>query len=189
MKRVHGNDNMGVRNPFDAVYPEFNYGFIKRKYIKPENGVWNIQDIQEKTRQSILNDKNQRNQQRQFRIKAAELDHLSGVVTFGFVVEEEEPARNVDPDKAKQLGILPVGRKYDLLQHGFSVQTEDGSRTVQPAEVWKQVKQRARKVAVTGDNRGWTPQMKEIAKNSDVLIHEATLISENYSVSQCLLNE
>jgi ribonuclease BN (tRNA processing enzyme) len=185
VKRAHGDRTSGMRNPFEDVYPEYNYGIIKRKFIKAENGVWNLQDIPEKTRQSIVDHEFHGHGQRQIRIKAAELDHLSGIVTFGFVVEEEEPPRNVDPDKAKEFGILHTGRKYDLLKHGFSVQTEDGSRTVQPEEVWTQVKQRARKITITGDNRGWTPQMKEMSQNSDVLIHEATLINEDYSVSLC----
>jgi ribonuclease BN (tRNA processing enzyme) len=69
------------------------------------------------------------------------------------------------------------------LKYGFSVQTEDGSRTVQPEEVWKPMNKRARKITIAGDNRGWTSQMTEIAQDSDVLVHEATLVEENYSVS------
>ena len=44
-----------------------------------------------------------------------------------------------------------------------------------PKEVWQPVNKRARKITIVGDNRGWTPQMKEISQNSDVLIQEATL--------------
>eukprot|EP00980_Cylindrotheca_fusiformis_P006148 scaffold1319_cov126-Cylindrotheca_fusiformis.AAC.37 len=179
VRRVHGDKSSGVKNPFEDTYPEFNYGLLKRRYIEPENGVWKIEDIEERTRRSVLG--NERPKSRQIRIQAAELDHLSGVVTFGYVIEEEEPPRNVDPNKAKELGILPIGNKFDLLKHGFSVQNEDGSRTVQPEEVWKEIKQRARKITITGDNRGWTPQMRDIAKNSDVLLHEATLMNEEYN--------
>jgi len=177
-RRVHGNKNRGVQNPFEDTYPEYNYGLIKRKSISSENGFWTIEDIEQKTRQSILNDKKRRNR-RQFRIKAAELDHLPGVVTFGFVVEEEEPPRNVDPEKAKALGVLPNGRKFDLLKHGFSVQSEDGERTVRPEEVLRPRNKRARKITITGDNRAWTPQMFRIAENSDVLVHEATLVKQD----------
>lgn len=101
-------------------------------------------------------------------------------MSFGFVVEEEEPPRNVDPEKAKALGVLPKGRKYDLLKHGFSVQTEDGERSVHPEQVLKPRNKRARKVTITGDNRGWTSQMYEISQLSDVLVHEATLVKEDY---------
>lgn len=181
-RRVHGNKNRGVKNPFEDTYPEYNYGLIKRKSISSENGFWTIEDIEQKTRQSILNDKKRRNR-RQFRIKAAELDHLPGVVTFGFVVEEEEPPRNVDPEKAKALGVLPNGRKFDLLNHGFSVQSEDGERTVRPEEVLRPRNKRARKITITGDNRAWTPQMFRIAENSDVLVHEATLVKQDSKAS------
>jgi hypothetical protein len=112
-----------------------------------------------------------------------EVDHLPGIATFGFVVEEEEAARNIDPDRAKELGVLHKGKKYHLLKHGFSVLTEDGSREVRPEEVYKARSKRARKVAIVGDNRGWTPQMIDLAKNADVLIHEATLTEEDLSVS------
>ncbi|CAJ1936929.1 unnamed protein product, partial [Cylindrotheca closterium] len=178
-RRVHGNKNRGVKNPFEDTYPEYNYGLIRRKFISPEDGVWTIENIEQKTRNGILNDKT-RHLPRQLRIKAAELDHLPGVVTFGFVVEEEEPPRNVDPDKAKALGVLPNGRKFDLLKHGFSVQTEDGKRTVQAEEVLKPRNKRARKITITGDNRGWTTQMLRLAENSDVLVHESTLVKEDY---------
>lgn len=180
-RRIHGNKHKGVKNPFEDTYPEYNYGLIRRKFVAPQNGVWTIDDIEPKTRNSILNNET-RHGPRQLSIKAAELDHLSGVVTFGFVVEEEEPPRNVDPFKAKALGVLPNGRKFDLLKHGFSVQTEDGESTVQPEEVLKPRNKRARKITITGDNRGWTPQMFEIAGKSDVLVHEATLLEEDYKV-------
>lgn len=100
------------------------------------------------------------------------------------MVEEQEPPRNVDADKAKALGVLPTGKKYDLLKYGFSVQAEDGN-TIQPEDVWMPPNKRARKVTIVGDNRGWTPEMKEISQNSDVLIQEATLIGtkEDYAVS------
>jgi hypothetical protein len=108
VKRVHGGGKQnGVRNPFEDSYPEYNYGFIKRKFVSPKDGVWNIQDFPEKTRQSILTSSHQRNGNR-MRIKAAELDHLPGVVTFGFVVEEEEPPRNVNPEKAEELGVRGI---------------------------------------------------------------------------------
>lgn len=172
VRRIHGGN--GIKNPFEANYPEFNYGFIKKKSIFPENGIWNIQDLQPITRQSILTNNKHIGGSDRVRIKAAEVDHLPGVVCFGFMVEEQEPPRNVDPNRAKELGVMPTGKKYELLKYGFSVQSENGE-TVQPKEVWQPVNKRARKITIVGDNRGWTPQMKEISQNSDVLIQEATL--------------
>jgi ribonuclease Z len=185
VRRSHGG--RGIRNPFHDTYPEFNFGFIKRKFIESENGVWNIHDFRKRTRQDVLSETLVLAAKRKVRIKAAELDHLPGIATFGFVIEEDEPARNIDADRAKELGVSPNGKKYDLLKFGFSVQTDDGSREVRPEEVLKPRTKRARKVAILGDNRAWTPQMADIAKNADVLIHEATLTEEDYSVSRTIL--
>jgi ribonuclease Z len=183
VRRVHGGK--GIRNPFEASYPEFDYGFLKRKAIDCQDGVWSIEDFPPISRQEILDKSNDRFRtgQRRIRIKAAEVDHLPGIATFGFVIEEEEAARNIDADRAKELGVLHKGKKYHLLKHGFSVLTEDGSREVRPEEVYKARSKRARKVAIVGDNRGWTPQMIDLAKNADVLIHEATLTEEDLNVS------
>ena len=184
VRRTHGGRDM--RNPFEASYPEFNYGCLVRKKIECENGVWNIEDVPRITRDEIMKS-NLRNESRGVRIKAAEVDHLSGVATFGFVVEEDEPARNIDPVKAQELGVSPQGKKYSLLKYGFSVLADDGETEVHSNEVLKPRTKSARKVTIVGDNRGWTSEMAAIAKNSDVLIHEATLLEEDSSVSLCLL--
>jgi ribonuclease BN (tRNA processing enzyme) len=107
------------------------------------------------------------------------VDHLSGVVTFGYSIKEEEPPRNIDAVKAKELGVSPAGRKYNLLKAGFSVFTDDGSREVHPSDVLTGTRKRARKVTVVGDNRAWTAAMKSVARNSDVLVHEATLMEKD----------
>jgi ribonuclease Z len=180
VRRLHGGN--GIRNPFENMYPEFNFGFLKRKTIECDDGIWNIHDVPKTTRQDVLS-KNVRSGKRDVRIKAAEVDHLAGIATFGFVVEEDEPARNIDADRAKELGVLPNGKKYELLKHGFSVLTEDGTREVRPEEVLMPRTKVARKIAIIGDNRAWTSQMADIAKNADVLIHEATLTEEDRSVS------
>jgi ribonuclease Z len=180
VRRLRGGN--GIRNPFEHVYPEFNFGFLKRKTVECENGVWNIHDFPKISRQDVLT-KHLRSGKRDVRIKAAELDHGAGIATFGFVVEEDEPARNIDADRAKALGVMPKGKKYELLKYGFSVWTEDGTREVRPEEVLKPRTKNARKIAIIGDNRAWTPQMTDIAQNADVLIHEATLTEEDGSVS------
>jgi len=121
-------------------------------------------------------------QNERIRIRAAEVDHLPGVATFGYVVEEDDPAQNLDVGKARALGVSHRDKKYELLKHGFAVDADDGSgRRVEPCEVLKPASKKARKIAVVGDNRGWTPQMTEIARTTDVLVHEATLSEENRS--------
>eukprot|EP00536_Pseudo-nitzschia_multiseries_P003612 jgi/Psemu1/186208/e_gw1.56.141.1 len=119
-------------------------------------------------------------QQDRIKIRAAEVDHMPGVATFGFVVEEDEPPRNLDVARARALGVSHTDKKYELLKHGFAVTADDGSeRRVEPHEVVRAATKKARKIAIVGDNRGWTRQMTEIAANADILVHEATLSEED----------
>eukprot|EP00934_Nitzschia_sp_Nitz4_P008804 Nitzschia sp. Nitz4//scaffold359_size15291//8648//10527//NITZ4_008885-RA/size15291-snap-gene-0.12-mRNA-1//1//CDS//3329549024//8794//frame0 len=177
VRRTHGTSN--TRNPFEADYPEFQFGFLTRHTIPCENGVWTIHDFPEQiSRAEVMSNRRRKataDKDRRVRVHAAEVDHLSGVVTFGYVVQEDEPARNIDAPKALSLGVSPKGKKYELLKHGFSVQTDDGARLVKPEEVWKPRTKKSRKVSIVGDNRGWTQELVDLAKDSDVLIHEATL--------------
>jgi ribonuclease Z len=179
VKRVHGGH--GLPNPFEAHYQELSQRCLRRKIVQCEDGVWNIDDFPTLSRHDILS-KSNRNPNNRLRIRAAEVDHLPGIVTFGYVVEEEEPPRNINVVKAKELGV-PPGKKLELLKHGYSVQTEDGSREVRPEQVWLPKKRQARKIAIVGDNRGWTRELENIASNVDVLVHEATLSKENHAVS------
>lgn len=182
VRRAHGAKD--IRNPFEFNYPEFNYGkLIRRKLPCGHDGIWRIEDVPSKmTREDILTAKSSRSsmagEKTRFRVQAAEVDHLSGVATFGYSIEEEDPPRNIDADKARELGVSPAGRKFNLLKAGFSVYTDDGSRQVQPVEVLTAQRKRARKVTVVGDNRAWTAAMKSLARNSDILVHEATLIEK-----------
>ncbi len=184
VRRTHGTRD--IRNPFEANYPEFHFGRITRHQIPCGiDGVWTLQDMPPVlTREAIMAKKDSRARHTQtgdrirFRIQAAEVDHLSGVVTFGYSIQEEEPPWNIDATKAKALGVSPVGQKYNLLKAGFSVWTDDGTQEVSPSEVCTERRKKARKITVMGDNRGWTAAMKRIAQNSDVLVHEATLMEK-----------
>lgn len=174
------------RDPFKDDYPEFRHsgGKIQRFTIPCEKGVWNIQDKPEPlTKEEIANSTVRQSSRggtshERIRIRAAEVDHMPGVATFGYVIEEDEPPRNLDVDKARALGVSHKHKKYELLKHGHAVQADDG-RWVEPHEVLKATSKTARKIAIVGDNRGWTPQMAEIAKRADVLVHEATLLEED----------
>ena len=228
-----------IRDPFHDEYLEYYHsgGQMKRIQIPCEKGVWNIQDVKPVTREDIVIPPGggttgtdggngggtpaapfrsmSRNRHERIRIKAAEVDHLPGVATFGFVIEEDEPPYNLDVEKARSLGVTPTHKKYDLLKYGFPVVIADrknknnsnrnkndddngagvGSdsdsdsdggncdeRVVYPHEVVKSKTKKARKIAFIGDNRGWTREMFDIARNTDVLIHEATLVEEDYKV-------
>ena len=66
-----------------------------------------------------------------------------------------------------------------------SSEEEEGKNIVHPHEVVKSTtNKKARKIAFIGDNRGWTREMTDIARNADVLIHEATLLEEDYIVRE-----
>jgi ribonuclease BN (tRNA processing enzyme) len=217
-----------IRDPFHDDYLEYHHygGRIKRIRVPCKNGVWNIQDVEPIKKEDIINQKSASRTSRRFRsleskrhkrihIKAAEVDHVPGVATFGYVVLEDGPPHNLDVEKARSLGVSHKNMKYDLLKYGFPViadmnnndnnnsnnnnddgnvrsslsseeeEEEEGKNIVHPHEVVKSTtNKKARKIAFIGDNRGWTREMTNIARNADVLIHEATLLEEDYNVRE-----
>ena len=110
---------------------------------------------------------------RRLHIKAAELDHVGGVQTFGYTVEEQTPPGNIDMEKAKALGIKP-SKKYGILKCGLSVPTDDGTGEVHPDQVIVETF-KPRKFAILADHRFVPPPMAELCRNADFLVHEATL--------------
>ena len=169
------------RNPFEHSYPEFNQMNIHRRFIEPDdNGIWTIKDFDIPAREDILGKSYAAGDRTKdwlsCSIKAAEVRHVPGVVTFGYAVEESEPPRNIDAKRAMALGIRP-GKKFALLKHGFSVESDDG-RVIQPEQVLVSKTKKARKVVVIGDNCEWSKSMISLARDADVLVHEATLLEE-----------
>lgn len=178
----------GQRNPFLSHYPEFAMPSVSRKYLeKSKDGIWII-DAPESVDKAIANkgvlaDKwdgfhrlpNDVNLgiDRRLHIKAAEIDHITGVQTFGFSVEEQQPPGTIDVEKAKSLGIMP-SKKYSLLKCGIAVPTDDNTGMVQPEEVLSQIF-RPRKFALIADHRLVFKEMEGLAEDSDLVIHEATL--------------
>ncbi|KAL7529718.1 hypothetical protein ACHAXR_003116, partial [Thalassiosira sp. AJA248-18] len=178
----------GRRNIFTSHYPEFETPNIKRQYLtQNEDKVWIIDAPEPITDDSVEkgvgigrqdgfhrlpNDVNL-GVGRRLHIKAAELDHLGGVQTFGYTVEEQPPPGTIDVEKAKQMGIQP-SKKYGLLKCGLSVTTDDGTGEVHPHEVI--VKSfRPRKFAFLADHRLVPTEMAQLCKGADLLVHEATL--------------
>lgn len=114
---------------------------------------------------------------RRLHIKAAEIDHLHGVQTFGYTVEEQSPPGNIDLNKAIALGVKP-SKKYGLLKCGISVPNDDGTAVVHPEQVLIKT-YRPRKMALLADHRLVYRQMAQLCKDSDLLVHEATLSKED----------
>ena len=179
----------GQRNPFLSHYPEFAMPNVSRKYLEKSKdlGIWVI-DAPETVDKAIANkgvvaDKldgfhrlpNDINLgiDRRLHIKAAEIDHITGVQTFGFSVEEQQPPGNIDVEKAKSLGVMP-SKKYSLLKCGIAVPTDDDTGMVQPGEVLTQIF-RPRKFALIADHRLVFKEMEGLAEDADMVVHEATL--------------
>mmetsp|Transcript_14438 Transcript_14438/g.31302 ORF Transcript_14438/g.31302 Transcript_14438/m.31302 type:complete len:533 (-) Transcript_14438:1572-3170(-) len=179
----------GRRNIFLSHYPEIETPLITRKYLEQnEDNVWVIDAPEQISHKSL--EKGARNVSngdgfhrlpndvnlgagRRLHIKAAQLDHLAGVQTFGYTVEEQQPPGTIDMEKTKALGIRP-GKKYGLLKCGLSVPTDDGLGEVHPDQVL--IKSfRPRKVAILADHRLIPRQMALLCKGADLVVHESTL--------------
>jgi ribonuclease Z len=110
-------------------------------------------------------------------IKAAEVIHLKGIKTYGFTVQEQDAKRTINAEKAIALGLRP-GQKFRELKCGKSVLSDDGSRWINPEDVLEDHPRKNRKFTLVGDNFALTAAMKQLAQESDVLVHEATLTKE-----------
>lgn len=186
--RGHYWGGQSKNNIFLDSYPELASQWLIRKTIdRNEDGTWTIdnpenitvhKDDDEKVRGS--NEVNA-GSLRRLHIAAAEVTHIQGVQTFGFVVQELEPPRKIDAAKATALGVRP-SRKYQLLKNGFPVVSDDGTHKVQPDSVLLDATTKARKFALIGDNCGVSPEMVTLCKDADVLVHEATISEGRASV-------
>ncbi|KAL7533431.1 hypothetical protein ACHAWF_004490 [Thalassiosira exigua] len=182
----------GRRNIFLSHYPEIETPFLTRQYLeKNRDNIWVIDEPEPISEISakmgakfghtdghhrLPNDVNL-GIGRRLHIKAAELDHIGGVQTFGYTVEEQPPPGTIDADKAKSLGVRP-SIKYSLLKSGLSVPTDDGKGEVRADQVI--VKSfRPRKFAFLADHRFVTRPMAQLCKDADLLVHEATLSKDD----------
>lgn len=107
-------------------------------------------------------------------VKAAEIHHIPQLQCFGYTLQEPwSLPRSLDVDAARALGVTSSA-SYRILKSGFSVMNDDGTRQVHAHQVCGEPA-RPRKVTVLGDCCLIPPAMEQLALNSDVLIHEATL--------------
>ena len=107
---------------------------------------------------------------KEFKILSVGLDHT--VPTLGFSFQEQDK-RKFLKKKALKLGI-PEGPLFHRLQHGESVNIN--GRVIEPDEVLGPVVN-GRKVTYIPDTRPCAAAV-ELAKNSDLLVHEATFAHE-----------
>lgn len=107
-----------------------------------------------------------------FRIQAFATDHTREAVGFA-LIEETRPGR-FDVKAARRLGI-PEGPLFGVLHGGEPVELPDG-RLIQPHEVVGPSRP-GRRLVYTGDTRPSTSTI-EIAREADLLVHEATFDDE-----------
>ena len=97
-----------------------------------------------------------------------------GLPALGYVLEEDRRPGRFDREKAIALGV-PPGPLFGRLQRGetVSVGKNGDSGEVHPSDVMGPPRP-GRKIVYTGDTRPVEAKLSEIAKNADLLIHDAT---------------
>lgn len=107
-----------------------------------------------------------------YTIVAVQSAHIDPSLAYAFV-EKPRPGR-FNVSKANELGV-PEGPLWSKLQSGESVKLSDG-RLIKPSSILGDCR-RGRTIAYTGDT-GPSEKIVKLAKNADLLIHEATFDDE-----------
>jgi ribonuclease Z len=94
--------------------------------------------------------------------------------SLGYALVEDDRLGRFNPDRARELGI-PEGPMWGDLHKGRSVQLADG-RTVTPEELVGPPRP-GRRLVITGDCLP-SPSTVEMARDADLLVHEATFGEE-----------
>lgn len=92
-----------------------------------------------------------------------------GIRALGYAIIEHERLGRFHPDRARELGV-PEGPLFGKLHHGEAIEVD--GRTITPADVVGPSRA-GRKIVYTGDTRP-CKQTIEIARDADLLIHDAT---------------
>ncbi len=101
-------------------------------------------------------------------LKIGVLEH--GVTSLGYRLEEPDKEGRLQVEKLRAMQI-PPGPIYGRLKRGELVVLEDGR--VLKGKDFVGPKRRGRHVVILGDTR-YSPAAAELAKNADLLVHEAT---------------
>lgn len=107
-----------------------------------------------------------------FSIKVLAVQH--NVPAIAYCYEEEARPGKFNKPKALKLGV-PEGPLFSRLQHGKSVTLDNGTK-ITPKQVMG-AERPGRKVVISGDTSP-VETMVEFAQCADVLVHEATFLSE-----------
>lgn len=112
----------------------------------------------------------------EFLIQSIPVRHSIPAVAYAFV---EKDRIKIDKDKLKKLGLPPKGRMYgEAKEKGFVVFRGNKIPLEDIAAVEK-----GKKVVYSGDTLP-TRNMVKLAANADLLIHDSTFFSEDFSESE-----
>ena len=111
-------------------------------------------------------------EEKEYLVKTVKANHVIDALAFA-LVEKPRPGR-FNREKAKKLGI-PEGPLWSKLQRGECIELSD-NKIVRPEDVLGKPRL-GRKIVYTGDTRP-TKALVKLAKNADLLVHEATLADE-----------
>ncbi len=110
---------------------------------------------------------------KQFCISVLPLEH--GIPSFGYRIVEKDLPGELFVDKLKEIGVKP-GPIFQRLKNGESIVQEDG--TILDGRDFVGEAKRGRIVTILGDTK-FCENSIVLAKNADVLVHEATFGSED----------
>ncbi|MEC1686319.1 ribonuclease Z [Bacillus mojavensis] len=113
----------------------------------------------------------------QFIVTAASAIH--GVEAFGYRVQEKDVPGSLKAVLLKEMNI-PPGPVYSKLKKGEIVTLEDG-RTIN-GEDFLEPPKKGRAVVFSGDTRV-SDKIKELARDCDVLVHEATFAKDDVKLA------
>ena len=135
----------------DNLHPSETTG---RNICENEDGLWSVC------------------QEENLTVFAAPLKHR--IECFGYLIQEKQHPGKLDPNLLKQKGI-PPGPLYSKIKNGEAITAPDGS-IVMPEHVLGPPRP-GRKVVLLGDTCD-SSRIVEIARDADVVVHEATLEDE-----------
>lgn len=97
-----------------------------------------------------------------------------GLPSLGYVLEEDSRPGRFNREQAITLGV-PPGPLFGKIQRGETVTVKNGDTTteVRPEQVMGEARP-GRKIVYTGDTRAIHESIADIAKDADLLIHDAT---------------
>ncbi len=111
-------------------------------------------------------------------VEAMQLEH--GVKSFGYALTEREKPGRFQRDRAKSAGI-PEGPLYGRLKRGENVQLPNGK--IYTSREFVNPPSKGRKIVILGDTVPCTAAF-ELAKEADVLVHEATFSKEQQILAE-----